>query len=125
MSEDIVVLVECPQGFSDFSILKEVLKAGGRAEVSEGQFAQMKQSDPTVVMVEKRLPLDSEAAKRMQVEKAEEDEVKAAIVAKHTVDAPPRRKKKTKGSNRIPDTKSGVSSAEMVHLPVTKDEPDA
>ena len=125
MSEDVICLVECPEGFNDFSILKEILGPGARAEVSEAQFAQMRQSNPTVVLVEKRLPIGSEAAKRMQVEKAEEDEAKAAIVAKHAKDAPPRRNKQTPGSNRIPDTKKGVTSAEMVHLPVTKEESDA
>ena len=76
-------------------------------------------------MVEKRIPLDSEAAKRMQEEKKAEDKAKKAIVAKHAKNAPPRRKKKTKGSDRIPDLSKGVSQSEMVHLPVTKDPEDA
>jgi hypothetical protein len=117
---DIVCVVECPEGFNDFSIVKDSVKPGGRIEVTPSQFEQMKQSTPTVVLVDKRIPLDSPAAKVLAEEQAEKDRVKAEIVAKHAKDAPPRRKKKSRGANRIPNPEHGVSPAEMVNLPVTK-----
>jgi hypothetical protein len=121
---DVVCVVECPEGFNDFSIIKASVKPGEQVEVSESQFGQMKQSSPGVVLVEKRIPLDSEAGKRMQAEAAEKEEEKAAIRKKYEKDAPPRRKKKTKGSERIPNPEKKVSPAELVNLPVTKDEKD-
>ena len=118
---DVIVIVEAPQGFNDFSILKDSIPVGGRAEVSEAQFLQMKQSDPTIVAAGKRLPIDSKAAKKLAAEQAEKDAEKEAIVAKYAKDAPPRRKGKGR-KQRAPNPKVGVSESEMVHLPVTKDE---
>ena len=118
---DVIIIVEAPQGFNDFSILKESVKVGGRVEVTEAQFLQMRQSDPTIVAAERRLPIDSEAAKKLAAEQAVKDAEKEAILAKHAKDAPPRRKGKGR-KQRPPNPKVGVSEADMVHLPVTKDE---
>ena len=118
---DVIIIVEAPQGFNDFSILKDSIMPGGRAEVSEAQFNQMKQSDPTVVMAARRLPIDSESAKKLAAEQKEKDAEKAEIVAKYAKDAPPRRKGKGR-KQRAPNPKFGVTEADMVHLPVTKDE---
>ena len=119
---DVIVTIEAPEGFNDFSLLKQSIKPGGRAEVTEALFNQMKQSDPTIVAVSRRLPINSKAAKKLAAEQAVKDAEREAIVAKHTVDAPPRRQKGKGRVQRQPSTKTGVSQAEMVHLPVTKDE---
>jgi hypothetical protein len=114
-------IVECPQGFNDFSIIKQHVPPGGRVNVNPSQFKQMKMSDPTVVAVDKRLAVGSEAAKAMAEAEAEKQAIKDAIRKKHEKNAPPRRKKGSGGRTMgTLDTKRPVSSAELVHLPVTK-----
>jgi hypothetical protein len=121
MANDIFYIVECPQGFNDFSIIKSHVPPGGRVEVNPSQLNQMKMSDPTIVVVDKRIPIDSETAKILAKKQAEKDKVKEEIKKRHEKDAPPRRKKGSGGrSLGALDTSRPVSSAELVHLPVTK-----
>lgn len=120
--EPTVCVVECPEGFNDFSIVRDSVPAGGRVEVSDAQFNQMKQSTPTVVLIERRVAIDSAAGKAMAEEQKRKEDQKAAIREKYEKDAPPRRKKQTPGSMRIPNPEHGVSPTELVNLPVTKDE---
>jgi hypothetical protein len=119
--QDIVVIVECPDGFNDFSILRDRVLPGGQVEVSEGQFKQMKQSMPSVVVVNKIIPLDSEAGKKLAEEKAKKDEAKRLIRQKYEKDAPPRVHKPGATTRVMTDTRRPVSPAELVHLPVTED----
>jgi hypothetical protein len=117
---DIIYIVECPQGFNDFSILKQHVPAGGRVEVNPSQFNQMKMSDPTVVAVDSRMSLSEEGQKLVQAEMDKKARLKEEIAKKHKKDAPPRRKKGSGGKTLgALDTRRGVSAAELVHLPVT------
>lgn len=120
--KEIVCVVECPEGFNDFSIVKQYVPPGGRVEVSEGQFRQMRQSQPSVVCVQKRLPLDSEAAKRIAEAEVERQKVKDEIKEKYEKDAPPRRKVGKAPPPPFTDTRRPVSPVELIDLPVTKDE---
>lgn len=125
IEEEIVYVVECPDGFNDFSILREHIKPGGKAEVPATKFMQMKRSQPSVVVVEQKVDPDSKLGKAMAEEAARREEDKAAIRAKYEKDAPPRRKKGSGGrSLGVGDTKRPVSPAELVNLPVTKADKD-
>lgn len=121
MTDDIIYIVECPNGFNDFSIIKTYVPPSGRVSVNPSQYKQMKMSDPTVVAVDKRIPVNSETAKMLQAEADKKAKVKEEIRKKHEKDAPPRRKK---GSGGVTlgalHTNRPVSPAELVHLPVTK-----
>lgn len=120
MTDDIIYIVECPQGFNDMSIVPKYIPPGGRVPVSPSKFNQMKMSDPTVVCVDKRIPVDSEVAKMLQEEADKKEALKQEIRERHEKDAPPRRKKGSGGRNLgALDTKRGVSQSELVHLPVT------
>ena len=122
--KEIVCVVECPDGFNDFSILKQSVPKGGRVEVNDSQWGQMKMSSPTCVLVERRMPLGSEASKKIAEEVAKKEAEKAAIRAKYEKDAPPRRKVGKPAPLPNTDTSRPVSQAEMVHLPVTEKKDD-
>jgi hypothetical protein len=115
---DVICVVECPDGFNDFSIVKDIVPIGGRVEVNESQFTQMKRSQPSVVCVEKKMELDPEAAARIAEEQAKKGQVKEEIRARHEKDAPPRRVRT--GTKIMTDTRKGVSPGELVDLPVTQ-----
>ena len=67
MSE--ILIVECPNGFSDMKILPKVkVKTGGTVEVSPTQYRQMKQSNPWVFIVERKLKLNPGALAQMKGE---------------------------------------------------------
>jgi hypothetical protein len=118
---EVICVVECPSGFNDMSVYPEYVPPGGRVEIDEGKLNQMKMSDPTVICIEKRMEVGSKAHKEMLKLKEEKDAQKQAIHDKHAKDAPPRRKKGSGGRNLgALDTARPVSSAELVHLPVTK-----
>lgn len=69
----VTVLVDCPNGFSDMKILSQGVQPGGQVEVTETQYKQMKQSNPYVVMVERKLKLNKGAKKRMTKTQEEKD----------------------------------------------------
>ena len=67
MSE--IYIVECPNGFSDKKILPNVkVQPGGTVEVSPTQYRQMKQSNPWVFIVDRRLKLNPGALSQMKGE---------------------------------------------------------
>jgi hypothetical protein len=120
--EQPICVVECPDGFNDFSILKQVVKNGERVEVTEVQFEQMKRSAPSVVCVEKRLNLSPEAAAKIAEGQERRDAEKEAIRKKYEKDAPPRRKVGKPAPLPMTNTAKPVSPSELVNLPVTKDD---
>lgn len=64
----IQIEVVCPNGFNDMRILKEGVPQDGKVIVSEDTYRQMKQSNPHVMMVERKLKLNPGAKKRMKQE---------------------------------------------------------
>jgi hypothetical protein len=72
----ILIEVVCPNGFNDMKILSEGVKPDGKVTVTEAQFKQMKQSNPTVLMVERKLKLNEGAKKRMTKKAKPQEEKK-------------------------------------------------
>ena len=52
-----------PEGFSDFQLIPERLKRGEVRKVSEAKAKQIIQSDPSVVVLERRLPINKKVIK--------------------------------------------------------------
>ena len=63
-----VLIVDCPTGFQDQKILAQGVRPGGTVEVTPDQFRQMKQSNPYVTIVDRRLILNEGALAKIKGE---------------------------------------------------------
>jgi hypothetical protein len=77
----ISVKVKCPQGFNDHKILRgQRIPFGGIVEVPEYVYKQMKQSDPSVVLEDKKLELAPGALDRIrEASKEAIEEIEEAV----------------------------------------------
>lgn len=67
-----IIIAECPNGFSDMTILKVNVNPGGTVEVTPTQFKQMQASNPYVTMSERKLKLNPGKKAEMKGEEVPE-----------------------------------------------------